>query len=101
VRVWDWSNERLLADLPTTPDNTVYSVAISSDGRYVAEGGQDARARVWDWRARRVLWSMRVEDQYSLEAVALSPDGKLVATATGNYNSWARVWAPPLPGCRR
>jgi hypothetical protein len=50
---------------------------------------------VWDWQKGRQIVALHDDSD---RAVAFSPDGCLIAT--GNYNSWARVWAPPLPGCR-
>jgi WD40 repeat protein len=93
VRVWDWHNERVLADLPTTADNTAYSVAFSPDGRYVAGGGQDSRAYVWDWRARRLVWSRQFDKEYYVEAVAFSPDEGVLATSHGD--GVARLWNWP------
>jgi WD40 repeat protein len=96
--VWDWRARRVLW-VKTAIDQYGYSaVAFSRDGREVAVSESDDDAvHLWDWRRARQVAVLR-EGEGSV-GLAVSPNGCLVATA--GYDPWARVWAPPLSGCRR
>lgn len=58
------------------------SVAISSDGNFLATGSDFGMFRVWDLPARKCLyWFQRPKDS-KITAVTFSPDDKLVAAAS-------------------
>ena len=95
ARVWNWHTRRVLWS-ERAQDQYVEAVAFSPDGKLVATAHGDGVARFSDWRPNRLILTLRDDADRGL---VFSPDGCLVATA--GYNSWARVWAPPLRGCRR
>jgi len=98
ARVWDWRARRVLWSWRArrVEDRyTVEGVAFSPDGKLVATADNNGVA-LWDWQKNRLIVALRDDAD---RAVGFSPDGCLVATA--GYSSWARVWAPPLPRCRR
>ena len=93
ARLWDWRGRRLLwsrrAD--SSPD-----VAFSPDGTIIASADTHGDVLLTDWRNRHTLARLR---EGGAATVTFSPDGCLVASS--GYDHWARVWAPPLHGCRR
>jgi WD40 repeat protein len=98
LRVWDWRARRVVWSVRVN-DEYIGGVAFSPDGEHVASAHDDGVARVWDWRRGRLVAALRGHTD-ALDAVAFSPNGCLVATG-GGYDRTARVWAPPLSGCRR
>ena len=93
ARLWDWRGRRLVwsrrAD--SSPD-----VAFSPDGTIIASADTHGDVLLTDWRNRHTLARLR---EAGAATVTFSPDGCLVASS--GYDHWARVWAPPLHGCRR
>jgi WD40 repeat protein len=69
----------------------VRALAFSSDGRWLAAGGEDNTARVWALDGCRETARISLADE--IGAVAFSPDGKFLAT--GSRDRTARVWALP------
>ena len=67
---------------------TVYSVAVLPDGRYVS-AGRDRHVRVWsaDGQEERKLGGFR---NY-VYTVTTHPDGRIIAAS---YDKTVRVWGP-------
>ena len=70
-RIWDPSTEQLLATLEGHA-GTVSSVALSSDGRWLASGGFDGTVRLWQAPGGRLLRTMRGHTG-GVRGIALSP----------------------------
>jgi RNA polymerase sigma factor (sigma-70 family) len=68
----------------------VSSVAITSDGSYVAGGRMGATLHVWDRAGHEVLRTEKLEN--TVLAVAFSPDDKLLAAGSGDV---VHVWDVP------
>ena len=76
--------------------NSVFAVAYSPDGNYIASGGNDRTIRVWDTRSgtqQRELSGGR----YRAQELAFTPDGTILATANGtnlhffHTDSWEEI----------
>ena len=67
----------------------VRTVAWSPDGRRLATGSGDARAKVWDVETGKELLTLRGHSD-SVYSVAWSPDGKQLAN--GGWDNTVKVW---------
>ena len=81
-RGWEWGHlmHRCHPDLLTLRGHTreVHAVAFSPDGRLLATGGYDGKARIWDVRSGELV---RTLPAGSVECLAFSPDGECLITA--------------------
>lgn len=68
--------------------DTIYSIAISSDGQTLATVSRDHTAKLWDLE-KRTLKAI-LEHPGKVDHVTFSPDSKTVAT--GSDNGTARLW---------
>src|SRR5262249_38279897 len=76
VRVWDVLFGRELVRC-TGHTESVVSVAISPDGKYILSGSKDKSLRLWSATTGEQL--VKLDGPAPLLAVAFSPDGKHVA----------------------
>jgi tricorn protease-like protein len=77
VRIWDMVSHKELRHIQIEA-GTVYSMALTSDGRTIATSGRDG-LRLWDLATGKEM--LRDEmSKHSCVAVAFSPDGKIVAS---------------------
>ena len=75
-------------------DNTVYSVAVTPNGRRIITGGGDSALRVWDAANGKLLQEIKAH-RGGVSALALTPDGRRVlACDTGDYPApgQTRLW---------
>ncbi len=68
---------------------SIYSVAFSPDGKWIASGGKDNQIKIWDFTNKREIITLRGHKHF-VHTVLFSPDGKFLATC-GNDNI-AIVW---------
>ena len=72
---------------PFTLQNSVYSLAISSDGRWVASGSSDGLVRIWDTRTATTQCLIHDEDTRTID---FSPVGCHLASA--GRDGTLRIW---------
>lgn len=68
---------------------SVLAASFSPDGRLVATGAADGKARLWDARTGRATGTPLAHSG-PVSALAFSPDGRLLATASADRT--ARLW---------
>jgi WD40 repeat protein len=88
ARVWEVETGREIARM--THDLSVWSLAISPDGKYAVSGSDDDTARVWEITTGREVARMVHDGGGSVNYVAFSPNGKYVISSTG-YNA-TLIW---------
>ena len=86
--VWDAMTGQLQSTL-IGHTNEVYGIAYSPDGRLLATGGLDRKAKVWEASTGRELLTLSGHTA-GLNGVAFSPDGTRLATAS--WDGTSRVW---------
>jgi WD40 repeat protein len=91
-------NRSPLPDLPhpalrrvilTNRDNWVNAVAISSDGSWLAAGGDDGKVRIWDAVTGHESAALACSHS-GVRAISIAPDGSWLAT--GDYDGTVRIW---------
>ena len=95
VRIWD--RERGSIGGLKGHRQSVLSVCISPDGRYIASGaghpdfidGSDHTVRVWDWENHREIKKLEGHTR-NVTSVYFSPNGRYIAS--GSNDGTVRVW---------
>ena len=67
------------------------ALAVSLDGKLVATGGWDAKARIFDRESGKVVYEMPHGGEY-VHTVALSPDGRFLATGSNDPAGYIQLW---------
>ena len=79
-----WQCQQTLAG-----NSPVNSVAISSDGQFLASGYEDKTIRLWNLATGEVLSTLTGHSQ-GIKSVAFSPDGTILAT--GSDDQTIKLW---------
>jgi eukaryotic-like serine/threonine-protein kinase len=88
IKLWDWTNRRLIRTLET-PEHTTTTVASSPDGGRLATGADDGIIRILNVRDGRLIASYRGHSGMVFD-IAFSPDGRLLAS--GGNDGTVRIW---------
>ncbi len=89
LNVWDTHTGNLLCKVPMPADVTLKALAVSSDGRMLAEGGSDLKIRIRDTATMHVLKQFRAHDQ---DVTALAWDPTTGRLASGSADLTVRLW---------
>src|SRR5207249_604173 len=81
VKIWDTTKGDLQLSLKGCTDS-IRGVAFSPDGRLVAAGSEDGKARLWDATTGELRATL-AGDHDGVNQVVFSPDGRWLATAEG------------------
>jgi WD40 repeat protein len=85
VKRWDVSADKELpAFLNPADKNSVACMAISPDGRYLAEGDYQGDVFLWDAFKGTVLKTLSCSDKRRVRCLAFAPNGKTLAVAAGD-----------------
>ena len=80
-----------------SPGASVYTVAFSPDGKFLASGGDDNAVILWDV-ADENEYEAFIQHSKAVTSVAFSPDGKLLASAS--LDGYVRLWHVSSEGRR-
>ena len=70
-------------------DVEVYSLAMSSDGEFLASGGKEDVIKIWRWPDRQLQQTLKGHSD-TIQAIAIAPDGKTLAS--GGRDHTLRIW---------
>jgi WD40 repeat protein/tRNA A-37 threonylcarbamoyl transferase component Bud32 len=93
VLVWDMTEPSRLPTVYKGHSEAVHCVALSSDGRLLATGGQDRTVRLVDLTAPEKAARVLQGHSGPVSAVTFRPDGQLLATAS-TADDAIRLWDP-------
>ena len=91
IRVWNPLKGEVSRTIPRPPDlrpdypYKISSVAVSSEGHYVAAAGSDGLLRLWDMRDGTAAVERQSAHTDAVLAVAVSRDGRVIATGGADH----------------
>ncbi len=90
ARVWDLSASReVLRVRHGDILGSIWSVAFSPDGRLIATGGEDGKAKLWDAESGHEVHLLKGH-RSGVASLAFSPDGGRIAT--GSWDRTLKIW---------
>ncbi len=68
---------------------SVFSIAISSDGKYMASGSVDGNLKIWNFEQKKEFTTLKGYNRV-VNSVSFSPDGKYLAS--GSEDGKIKIW---------
>jgi WD40 repeat protein len=81
IRVWERESGTQIQELKGHNDS-VNSVAISSDNKFIVSGSRDETIRVWERESSKQIQELKGHNE-SVNSVALSSDNKFIVSGSG------------------
>jgi len=79
IKIWNTENYNELFTI-NGHKNTIWTVAFSPDGKYLATGSNDTTIRIWDLTSRKEVFC--IDDNLgSISKIEYSPDGRCLVVA--------------------
>jgi WD40 repeat protein len=85
IQFWDTSGK---AEGTLPLEKKARSLAVSSDGKYLAAGSTYEEVLIFDLPQRSLLHTLSSEGSYEVRSVSFSPDGKILAAGAGRITLW-------------
>lgn len=89
VRAWNAGDGKLVHEL-MGHQGTVWTVAISRDGKHIASAGEDKTIRIWDAVTGNMLRSLSGHKR-NIWAVRFNPEGSKLASC--GFDFTAKIWS--------
>ncbi|KAG2354179.1 WD40-repeat-containing domain protein [Suillus spraguei] len=89
LQLWNLKRGKQIGENWRNGNGGVWSMALSSNGKTIASGGDDAKVKLWDVKMRKVIATWTGHSNVVC-ALCWSGDGERVAS--GSWDGTARVW---------
>jgi WD40 repeat protein len=89
IKIWHTDIMSQNHDIAGHSTNSVFCVAFSGDGRFIASGSEDTTVRLWDPNSGLCLHTFRGHSGW-VERVTFSPDSRFCASASDDNTT--RIW---------
>ena len=70
-------------------NNTINSVAVSTDGRYIVSGSVDSQLKLWDFQSSKELTTLQGHTDL-IRSVVFSPNGNYILS--GSFDDMVKLW---------
>ena len=88
IKIFDFETEKCLKILKGHEDS-INSVAISPDGKYIVSGSDDETIKIWDIKIEKRLNTLKGHNDY-VESVVISTDGNYIVS--GSWDNTVKIW---------
>jgi WD40 repeat protein len=87
--VWNLYSGNLLLTLPD-PEASIWSVAYSPDGKFIATAGSGKYVYLWDAQTGKPVYELEAGQEF-LKCLSFSPDGSTLVAAGNVIRLWDMV----------
>ncbi len=88
IKFWDGKSDKASKSIKGH-EQTIQSVSISADGKYLVSASEDGTAKIWDLAAAKETQNLKGHTG-TVYSAAFSSDGKHVAT--GSHDGSVKIW---------